>query len=36
MLHPDLPVILDDAGHGIGPDYDAVAAARMEDAARAA
>ncbi|MBX9700710.1 MAG: site-specific DNA-methyltransferase [Acetobacteraceae bacterium] len=36
MLHPDLPVILDDGGHGIGPDYDAVAAARMEVTASAA
>ena len=33
MLHPELPVILDDSGHGIGPDYDAVAAARAGEAA---
>ncbi|MBS7789391.1 ParB N-terminal domain-containing protein [Roseococcus sp. SDR] len=32
MLHPELPVILDDGGHGIGPDYDAVAAARAGEA----
>ena len=32
MLHPELPVILDDSGHGIGPDYDAVAAARAGEA----
>jgi DNA modification methylase len=36
MLHPDLPVILDDGGHGVGPDYDTVAAARMEATADAA
>ena len=33
MLHPELPVILDDSGHGNGPDYDAVAAARAGEAA---
>jgi DNA modification methylase len=36
MLHPDVPVILDDGGHGIGPDYDAVAATRGEATADAA
>jgi DNA modification methylase len=36
MLHPDVPVILDDGGHGIGPDYDAVAVTRGEATADAA
>jgi DNA modification methylase len=36
LLHPDLPVILDDGGHGIGPDYDAVAVTRGEATANAA
>jgi hypothetical protein len=36
MLYPDLPVILDDGGHRIGPDYDAVAATRGEATADAA
>ena len=36
MLYPDVPVNLDDRGHGIRPDYDIVAAASQEFTANAA